>query len=331
MPDRLRFSPPCAQAFAMRISRSYPCRRYETSTSLDNAVRLLSGAKPSACCVMSYVLYPAVFAGAVGLVMMTPRSGYNPRLWGALLAAMALGGAWLWLASQWSADSTGLPGGARPYYYIFSALAILSAVRVITHTRPVYAALWFIMVVLASSGLFLVLDAAFMAFAMVIIYGGAILVTYVFVIMLAAQAGDEDDGEASPVYDCEAREPILGVAAGSILLAMLLSFAFPAQPFTRNANAADPADATIIQNVLTRRAAHRLATRLDAQANPVVIAAVNEQANTLTNTERVGLDLFRAHPLGLELAGVILLVALVGAVVIARLHVQDEKGLGTKT
>jgi NADH:ubiquinone oxidoreductase subunit 6 (subunit J) len=42
----------------------------------------------------------------------------------------------------------------------------------------------------------------------------------------------------------------------------------------------------------------------------------------VTNTERVGLDLFRSHMLGLELAGVILLVSLVGAVVIARQKVN---------
>jgi NADH:ubiquinone oxidoreductase subunit 6 (subunit J) len=44
----------------------------------------------------------------------------------------------------------------------------------------------------------------------------------------------------------------------------------------------------------------------------------------LDNVERVGFDLFRSHPLGLELAGVILLVALVGAVVIARQKIGEE-------
>jgi NADH-quinone oxidoreductase subunit J len=43
----------------------------------------------------------------------------------------------------------------------------------------------------------------------------------------------------------------------------------------------------------------------------------------IDNTERVGLDLFSEHPLGLELAGVILLVSLIGAVVLARRKLSD--------
>jgi NADH-quinone oxidoreductase subunit J len=63
---------------------------------------------------------------------------------------------------------------------------------------------------------------------MVIIYGGAILVTYVFVIMLAAQAGGQaaaegQDPQTSPLYDREAREPAAAVIVGFLLLAVLLS------------------------------------------------------------------------------------------------------------
>lgn len=276
---------------------------------------------------MTYALYLATFAGAVAMILIMPRRGYNPRLWGSLLGALALGGAWLWTYDAWLATDTGLPGGALPYYYIFSAIAIGAAVRVITHTRPVYSALWFIMVVLASAGLFLVLGADFMAFAMVIIYGGAILVTYVFVIMLASQAGDEDqDGEAGVAYDRYAREPVWGVVTGAILLALLLTVAFPGQGFEPNADAAAEADQVVIDKVLPNRSAARRERSLPADSDPVVLAAAEADAGTLRNVERVGLDLFKSHPLGLELAGVILLVALVGAVVIARMRVDTPPG-----
>ena len=49
----------------------------------------------------------------------------------------------------------------------------------------------------------------------------------------------------------------------------------------------------------------------------------------LTYTEAIGLDLFRRHPLGLELAGVILLVALIGAVVIARMPIPETAASAT--
>ena len=45
----------------------------------------------------------------------------------------------------------------------------------------------------------------------------------------------------------------------------------------------------------------------------------------VTNTERIGLDLFMGHPLAIELAGVILLVSLIGAVQIARTRVPEEE------
>ena len=68
------------------------------------------------------------------------------------------------------------------------------------------------MVVLASCGLFLVLSAQFMAFAVIIIYGGAILVTYMFVIMLATQS--TPDGHSGQIYDRVAKDPVMASAAG---------------------------------------------------------------------------------------------------------------------
>ncbi len=250
---------------------------------------------------------------------------------------MVLGGLWLFLA-RFLPDDWGLPGqggAVMAYYYIFSAIAIIAAVRVITHTRPVYAALWFVMVVLATSGLFLLLWAQFMALAMVIIYGGAILVTYVFVIMLATQsgyaagpalsttAGATDD---SADYDRVAWEPVAAIATGFVLLAVLLTVAFPlpGRPgLEPNAEAAMVSDTDLRANVLTNRPSDRLALQVEDGAGLAAIEAAEGRGEQVSNIERVGLDLFESHPLGLELAGVILLVSLVGAVVISRQRVDD--------
>lgn len=282
---------------------------------------------------MADALYIASVIGAVSLFMMMPRRGFNPRKLGALLGAATLGGLWLVLYRTWmaSGEPTGLPGGAIAYYYIFSAIAIASAVRVITHTKPVYAALWFVMVVLASAGLFLALSAEFIALALIIIYGGAILVTYLFVLMLAAEAGDPiAHPENAPEYERVAREPAIAVAAGFILLAVILSLVFADQPLEPNPLAAAPSDRVLTrgggehaaQAVLPNRAVDRLGQRLIQDGTEVPAVLIAEQTR-LDNIERVGLDLFRANPLGLELAGIILLVSLVGAVVIARQKVPD--------
>jgi NADH:ubiquinone oxidoreductase subunit 6 (subunit J) len=57
-----------------------------------------------------------------------------------------------------------------------------------------------------------------------------------------------------------------------------------------------------------------------AVEDPALLA----DASRVENVERIGLDLFEKHPLGLELAGVILLVSLVGAVVIARKRIEAQ-------
>src|SRR4029079_8833738 len=93
----------------------------------------------------------------------------------------------------------------------FSAAAILSAVLMITNRNPVYSALWFALVTLSVCGLFLLQSAPFLAAATVIVYAGAIVVTFVFVIMLAQQSG-------ATVYDQRSRQPLLGTGFGVLLL-----------------------------------------------------------------------------------------------------------------
>jgi len=268
-------------------------------------------------------LYLASLAGAAALVLLMPRRRSATQKIGLLVGSAALGGAWLFV-SQYLPDPaelerrTGmagyLPSTAMVYYYLLSAIAIVAAVRVITHRKPVYAALWFVLVVLSSAGLFLVLSATFMAFALIIIYAGAILVTYVFVIMLATEPGDEGypgDEERLPLYDSEAREPIAASVAGFLLLAVLLTVAF--KPIDRNASVALPPDEQVLATTLTDRPINKTTEAIgDPRVDPLA------SADRLTNPEWIGLDLFESHPLGLELAGVILLVSLIGAVLIAR-------------
>jgi len=280
---------------------------------------------------MAYALYIASAIGAVSVFLMLPRRGFNPRKLGALLGAFTLGGLWLVLWRRWSdvEQPLGLARGALPYYYIFSAIAIASAVRVITHTRPVYSALWFVMVVLATAGLFLTLSAEFIAFALVIIYGGAILVTYVFVIMLASEAGDPIPESDSPEYERVAREPAIAVFAGFLLLAVVLTLVFDAdRPLTPNVQARALSDRLMLRGDPSKGIAPILPDRAVLHLNRALVregraapAAVYARQMKLDNIERVGVDLFRSNLLGLELAGVILLVSLIGAVVIARQNV----------
>ena len=115
----------------------------------------------------------------------------------------------------------------------------------------------------------------------------------------------------------------MAVIVGFVLLSALLTAAFPTaeshllQP---NRASAAPSDAQVMAEVLTARPAQKLAAR-----NAELAEAVAAQSTRLDNAERVGLDLFEGHPLGIELAGIILLVGLVGAVVIAKTRVEPAE------
>jgi NADH-quinone oxidoreductase subunit J len=100
-------------------------------------------------------------------------------------------------------------------FYAFAGLAIAAGVMMITQKNPVHSALSFALVVLSTCGLFLLQAAPFLMAATIIVYAGAIVVTFLFVIMLAQQEGPSD-------ADQRTREPFLASVAGCILLAALL-------------------------------------------------------------------------------------------------------------
>ena len=69
-------------------------------------------------------------------------------------------------------------------FYLFSLLAIVSALLFITRRNPVAAALWLVNTMFALSGLYVMLDAPFIGVIQVLVYAGAIMVVFVFVVML---------------------------------------------------------------------------------------------------------------------------------------------------
>ncbi len=69
-------------------------------------------------------------------------------------------------------------------FYAFSTLLLLSAAAVITVRNPVHAALFLVLGFFASSGLWLLLQAEFLAIALVLVYVGAVMVLFLFVVMM---------------------------------------------------------------------------------------------------------------------------------------------------
>jgi NADH-quinone oxidoreductase subunit J len=81
-------------------------------------------------------------------------------------------------------------------FFVLAAMAVLGAVSLIVQRHPIHSALSLIVVMVALAGLYLLMGAEFVAAVQIIVYGGAIMVLFVFVIMLL-NAGEEERTTAS--------------------------------------------------------------------------------------------------------------------------------------
>lgn len=69
-------------------------------------------------------------------------------------------------------------------FYFFSAILIFAAFRVVTTRNPVHAALFLVLAFFSASGLWLMLEAEFLAITLVLVYVGAVMVLFLFVVMM---------------------------------------------------------------------------------------------------------------------------------------------------
>jgi NADH:ubiquinone oxidoreductase subunit 6 (subunit J) len=158
------------------------------------------------------VLLP-VAAGGLAVWYLMPGPRRRPLATGVLLGVLALAGVGAFLFRGLGEQ---IPETVEAVLFFgFSGLAVLFAGLMITARNPARSALSFAMVVLSTCGLFLLLAAPFLTAATIIIYAGAIIVTFLFVIMLAQHEGPSN-------ADLRTREPALAAAAGFVLLTTLL-------------------------------------------------------------------------------------------------------------
>jgi NADH-quinone oxidoreductase subunit J len=251
--------------------------------------------------------------GTAGVYLMLPRSEASdkgwPRYLGGLLATVSLV---LLVTTTIPTAEISLPGrGAKilwPLYdqrmgtgltfYILAFISLAAALMMITARNPVYSALWFALVLLANSGLFLLQRADFLSAATIIVYAGAIVVTFLFVIMLSQPTG------AAP-YDRRAREPLLSVATGLVL-------------------------ASVLVGTLHYSARHEgwgestVGSQRPSMETIADIAPLSNKYGELRGPHVAGLGktLFIDHVGSVEVIGLLLLAAVVGAVLIARHRVE---------
>jgi len=69
-------------------------------------------------------------------------------------------------------------------FYLFSVILVFAALRVITTRNPVHAALWLVLCFFTAAGVWILLKAEFLAIALVLVYVGAVMVLFLFVVMM---------------------------------------------------------------------------------------------------------------------------------------------------
>ncbi len=69
-------------------------------------------------------------------------------------------------------------------FYVFAAILIFAALRVVTTRNPVHAALWLVLCFFTAAGVWMLLKAEFLAIALVLVYVGAVMVLFLFVVMM---------------------------------------------------------------------------------------------------------------------------------------------------
>jgi NADH-quinone oxidoreductase subunit J len=170
-------------------------------------------------------------------------------------------------------------------FYLFAISVIAGGLFTVISRNPVHSVLWLILAFLSAAGLFVLLGAEFVAMLLIIVYVGAVAVLFLFVVMML----DVDFAELKAEM---AKYMPLALLIGVVIL-MQLAIAFGVWEFADDAQG------------------------LRAQVTP--------PADEVHNTHALGMMLYDDYFLLFQLSGLILLVAMIGAIVLTLRHRADVK------
>src|SRR5882757_5953378 len=111
-------------------------------------------------------------------------------------------------------------------FFFLSALAVFSAVMVLVSKNPVHSVLWLIAVFFAISGHYILLNAQFLAIVNLIVYAGAIMVLFLFVVMLMNLSKEKEDQK-------NVWMKLSGIIAGGCFLVSTCNVIFNAQTVSK--------------------------------------------------------------------------------------------------
>ena len=161
-------------------------------------------------------------------------------------------------------------------FYFFAFLTVFSGIMVITARNPVHSVLFLIFAFFNAAGLFVLLGAEYLAMSLIIVYVGAVAVLFLFVVMML-------DIDIDAVRQGFVKRLPVGIAVAVLFFVQIGALMYAS-------------------------AVHPLTVASSAHATP--------DAAVVTNTKAIGLVLFTDYVYPFQLAGLILLVGMIGAIVL---------------
>jgi len=165
-------------------------------------------------------------------------------------------------------------------FYVFAIVVVTAGLLTVVSKNPVHSVLWLILAFLSSAGLFILLGAEFVAMLLIIVYVGAVAVLFLFVVMMLDVDFAELKGEMAKYMP-------LALLMGVVIL-MQLALTFGVWEF--------------------------------ADGVQGLRGAVTPDAGEIHNTAALGQLIYDDYILLFQLAGLILLVAMIGAIVLTLRH-----------
>jgi NADH-quinone oxidoreductase subunit J len=174
---------------------------------------------------------------------------------------------------------------AALFFYLFAGVCVAAAFMVIAARNPVHSVLYLILAFVNAAGLFVIMGAEFLAMILIVVYVGAVAVLFLFVVMML----DVDFAELRQGF---LNYLPVGALVGIVFLVELLLV---------------------------------VAAWVIAPGAPQQITAPIPPADVFTNTEALGLVLYTRYVYFFQIAGLVLLVAMIGAIVLTLRHKPGVK------
>jgi NADH-quinone oxidoreductase subunit J len=166
------------------------------------------------------------------------------------------------------------------FFYLFAAITVASAVMVIASRNPVHSVLFLILAFVNAAGLFVLMGAEFLAMILIVVYVGAVAVLFLFVVMML------------DVDFAELRQGVLNYLPIGAVIGLIFLFELLA--------------------VIS-------AWFIGPQAGKAITAPIPPPAD-ISNTQALGLVLYTRYVYYFQAAGIILLIAMIGAIVLTLQH-----------